>query len=89
MLIVDVVAVKTGAVNEELVKPECVELTEECVQVSGLTVEALSAAAPLEQALNQVREKTAWSYTHFHMHTHDYFFFFTSMIKIIALSNLF
>ncbi|KAF5904326.1 epithelial splicing regulatory protein 1 isoform X1, partial [Clarias magur] len=48
---------KTGAVNEVLVKPECVELTEECRQVSGLTEEALSAAAPLEQVLNQFNQR--------------------------------
>lgn len=51
--------VETGAVNEVLVKPESVELTEECREVSGLSEEALSAAAPLEQALSQVGTQTA------------------------------
>ncbi|KAK2815092.1 hypothetical protein Q7C36_023358 [Tachysurus vachellii] len=48
---------KTGAVNEVLVKPESVEVTDECREVSGLSEEALSAAAPLEQALNQFNER--------------------------------
>lgn len=49
--------VKTGAVNEMLVKPESVELTEECREVSGLSDEALSGAAALEEALTQVGNK--------------------------------
>lgn len=64
-------AVKIGAVNEVLVKPESVELTEECREESGLTQEALAAAAPLEQALNQVgkrqhevRRRTTFTCTH-------------------------
>ncbi|XP_062841758.1 epithelial splicing regulatory protein 1 [Trichomycterus rosablanca] len=47
---------ETGAVNEVLVKPECVELTDECRDASGLSEEALSAAIPLEQALNQINQ---------------------------------
>lgn len=54
---IPVVVFKTGAVNEVLVKPECVELTEECREESGVSEEALSTAAPLEQALNQVGKK--------------------------------
>lgn len=57
VVVVVVVVFKPGAVNEVLVKPECVELAEECGEESGLSEEALSAAVPLEQALNQVRNK--------------------------------
>ncbi|TSK20253.1 Epithelial splicing regulatory protein 1 [Bagarius yarrelli] len=48
---------ETGAVNEVLVKPESVELTEECREVSGLSDAALSTAVPLEQALNQFNQR--------------------------------
>lgn len=51
------VCFKIGSVNEVLVKPECLELIEECRDSSGLSEEVLSTAIPLEQALNQVGYK--------------------------------
>ncbi|KAI5620861.1 epithelial splicing regulatory protein 1 isoform X1 [Silurus asotus] len=48
---------QTGAVNEVLVKPECVDLSEESREMSGLSEEALAAAAPLEQALSEFNQR--------------------------------
>ncbi|XP_026856987.2 epithelial splicing regulatory protein 1 [Electrophorus electricus] len=48
---------KAGPVNEILVKPENAELSEECKEDSGLSEEAVSAASPLEEALNQFNQR--------------------------------
>lgn len=40
--------------HELLVRPENMELTEECQEVSGLTEEALTSSASLEEAIDEV-----------------------------------
>ncbi|XP_007236575.3 epithelial splicing regulatory protein 1 isoform X2 [Astyanax mexicanus] len=55
--VLNLVTKKPGRVNEVLVKPESLCVSEECVEVSGVTTEALSSAAPLEEALNQFNER--------------------------------
>lgn len=37
-----------------LVKPDHIELSEECQEVNGLTEETLTEAEPLEEAIEQV-----------------------------------
>ncbi|XP_023666689.1 epithelial splicing regulatory protein 1 isoform X10 [Paramormyrops kingsleyae] len=51
--VVDLANKKTGPVNEVFVKPKHLELTEECKEQSGIAEETISAAEPLEHALNQ------------------------------------
>ncbi|KAG9283595.1 epithelial splicing regulatory protein 1 isoform X1 [Astyanax mexicanus] len=55
--VLNLVTKKPGRVNEVLVKPESLCVSEECVEVSGVTTEALSSSAPLEEALNQFNER--------------------------------
>uniref|UniRef100_A0A8C0YFD4 Epithelial splicing regulatory protein 1 n=1 Tax=Cyprinus carpio carpio TaxID=630221 RepID=A0A8C0YFD4_CYPCA len=52
--VVDLATKKAGQVNELLVKPDHIELSEECQEVSGLTEETLTEAEPLEEAIEQV-----------------------------------
>ncbi|XDV40320.1 hypothetical protein PO909_009421 [Leuciscus waleckii] len=55
--VVDLATKKTGQVNELLVKPDHVELSEECQEVSGLTEDALTTADSLEEAIEQLNQK--------------------------------
>uniref|UniRef100_W5MVA5 Epithelial splicing regulatory protein 1 n=1 Tax=Lepisosteus oculatus TaxID=7918 RepID=W5MVA5_LEPOC len=53
---VDLANKKTGKIHEILVKPENLELTDECKEESGIGEESVSTAQPLEHALNQVNQ---------------------------------
>uniref|UniRef100_A0A671MAF5 Epithelial splicing regulatory protein 1-like n=1 Tax=Sinocyclocheilus anshuiensis TaxID=1608454 RepID=A0A671MAF5_9TELE len=55
--VVDLATKKAGQVNELLVKPDHIELSEECQEVSGLTEEALTEAEPLEEAIEQLNQR--------------------------------
>uniref|UniRef100_A0A8C1SLF3 Epithelial splicing regulatory protein 1 n=1 Tax=Cyprinus carpio TaxID=7962 RepID=A0A8C1SLF3_CYPCA len=55
--VVDLATKKAGQVNELLVKPDHVELSEECQEVSGLTEEALTEAEALEEAIEQLNQR--------------------------------
>ncbi|XP_056123788.1 epithelial splicing regulatory protein 1 isoform X1 [Rhinichthys klamathensis goyatoka] len=55
--VVDLATKKAGQVNELLVKPDHIELSEECQEVSGLTEDALTTADPLEEAIEQLNQK--------------------------------
>ncbi|XP_059363872.1 epithelial splicing regulatory protein 1-like isoform X1 [Carassius carassius] len=55
--VVDLATKKAGQVNELLVKPDHIELSEECQEVSGLTEEALTEADPLEEAIEQLNQR--------------------------------
>ncbi|TRY84584.1 hypothetical protein DNTS_001322 [Danionella cerebrum] len=52
--VVDLTTKKAGQVNELLVKPDLLELSEECRELSGLTEEAWTSADPLEEAIDQL-----------------------------------
>uniref|UniRef100_A0A672SH52 Epithelial splicing regulatory protein 1 n=1 Tax=Sinocyclocheilus grahami TaxID=75366 RepID=A0A672SH52_SINGR len=56
-LVWQVVDLATKKVNELLVKPDHIELSEECQEVSGLTEEALTEAEPLEEAIEQLNQR--------------------------------
>ncbi|XP_018618612.1 epithelial splicing regulatory protein 1 isoform X3 [Scleropages formosus] len=55
--VVDLVDKKAGALNEVLVKPRQVELSDECKRETGFEEELLSAAESLEQVLNQFSQR--------------------------------
>ncbi|XP_065101620.1 epithelial splicing regulatory protein 1 isoform X2 [Paramisgurnus dabryanus] len=55
--VVDLTNKKAGEVNELLVKPDHIELSEECQEVSGLTEEALATSAPLEEAIDELTQR--------------------------------
>ncbi|XP_030639288.1 epithelial splicing regulatory protein 1 isoform X2 [Chanos chanos] len=55
--VVNLTTKETGPVNEILVKPDHVELTEECGKVSGLTEEAVAAGHTLDDALNEFNQR--------------------------------
>lgn len=45
-----------GKLQQTLVQPDSVDLSEQCKEETGLTVEELCKAEPLESVLQQVRE---------------------------------
>lgn len=45
-----------GKLQQILVQPDSVDLSEQCKEETGLTVEELCKAEPLESVLQQVRE---------------------------------
>ncbi|XP_041046234.1 epithelial splicing regulatory protein 1 isoform X1 [Carcharodon carcharias] len=51
--VVDLANEKAGKVHQVFVKPSNLELTEQCTEHTGVTVENLSAAEPLDQVLQQ------------------------------------
>uniref|UniRef100_A0A673JT41 Epithelial splicing regulatory protein 1-like n=1 Tax=Sinocyclocheilus rhinocerous TaxID=307959 RepID=A0A673JT41_9TELE len=55
--VVDLATKKAGQVNELLVKPDHIELSEECQEVSELTEEALTEVEPLEEAIEQLNQR--------------------------------
>lgn len=52
--VVDLVNEKAGEVHRVLVKPNNLELTEQCVEHTGITPENLTTAKPLDQVLQQL-----------------------------------
>ncbi|XP_032875978.1 epithelial splicing regulatory protein 1 isoform X2 [Amblyraja radiata] len=52
--VVDLVNEKAGEVHRVLVKPNNLELTEQCVEHTGVTLENLTTAKPLDQVLQQL-----------------------------------
>ncbi|TNN66744.1 Epithelial splicing regulatory protein 2 [Liparis tanakae] len=52
--IVDLHEKKVGKLHRCLVKPETLELTDECKEDTGLTAEDLAEAEPLDKVLQQV-----------------------------------
>ncbi|KAI1894160.1 hypothetical protein AGOR_G00112960 [Albula goreensis] len=55
--VVDLANKKTGQLNEVFVRPKHLELTDECKAESGITEETITAAEPLENALNQFSQR--------------------------------
>uniref|UniRef100_A0AAR2L1X5 RRM domain-containing protein n=1 Tax=Pygocentrus nattereri TaxID=42514 RepID=A0AAR2L1X5_PYGNA len=55
--VLNLITKKPGPVNEVLVKPEGGCMSEECVEVTGISAEALISAAPLDEALSQFNER--------------------------------
>ncbi|XP_056619299.1 epithelial splicing regulatory protein 1 isoform X2 [Triplophysa dalaica] len=55
--VVDLATKKVGQVHELLVRPENIELTEECQEESGLTEEALTSSASLEEAIDELNQR--------------------------------
>ncbi|XP_015223987.1 epithelial splicing regulatory protein 2 isoform X2 [Lepisosteus oculatus] len=57
--IVDLQEKKVGKLHRCLVKPDTLELTEECKEESGLTLEELCKAEPLDRALQQFQQSVS------------------------------
>ncbi|XP_007886111.1 epithelial splicing regulatory protein 1 isoform X3 [Callorhinchus milii] len=51
--VVDLTNKKVGKVHEVFIKPNNLELTEQCTEETGITMENLTAAEPLEEVLQQ------------------------------------
>ncbi|XP_043937985.1 epithelial splicing regulatory protein 2 [Protopterus annectens] len=57
--VMDLHSKKTGEVHHSLVKPDHLELTEECREALGLSVEEVSKAEPLDRVLQQFTQLVA------------------------------
>uniref|UniRef100_A0AAR2JBE0 RRM domain-containing protein n=1 Tax=Pygocentrus nattereri TaxID=42514 RepID=A0AAR2JBE0_PYGNA len=60
--VLNLITKKPGPVNEVLVKPEGGCMSEECVEVTGISAEALISAAPLDEALSQINTSAGNSF---------------------------
>ncbi|KAM9164362.1 epithelial splicing regulatory protein 1 [Pangshura tecta] len=57
--VVDLARKKAGSLHESMVRPECLDLTEECKETTKLEVESLARAPQLEQALQQFNQSVS------------------------------
>ncbi|XP_075776495.1 epithelial splicing regulatory protein 1 isoform X3 [Pelodiscus sinensis] len=57
--VVDLAHKKAGSLHEGPVRPEHLELTDECMETTALDVERLAGAPPLEQALRQFNQSVS------------------------------